>query len=156
MKAKDIMSKKVLSVNEEMTVKEFTRLMHDHNITGAPVVDANHKIIGVMSVTDVIKRSNYVNKEISHCEDCYEIDTTTGLVEVHKYYTDELFEKEIKCLMTPKIISVSPEADLNEVIQIFLDTPIHRLLVMEGPKAVGIISTKDALKGMQKMLKKGE
>lgn len=154
MKVKNFMTKKVLTVNKDMSVKEFIRIMEENNITGAPVVDENEKVIGVISVTDVIKRSNYVNKELAHCEDCYEVNPTTGIVEIHKYYTEELFEKSIENLMTRKLISITPEADLVKAVDIFLSTPVHRILVMENDKIEGIISTKDTLKAYQK-LKKG-
>ena len=151
MKVKDIMTKKVLSVNPSMDVKEFILLMQENNITGAPVYEGS-KLVGIISVTDVIKRSNYINKELAHCEDCYEYDTSTGLVEVHKYYTEELFEKDIGCLMTPaeKILSVKPEDEIQVALKMFVDTPVHRLLVMDKGKIVGIISTKDVLKAYLK------
>jgi CBS domain containing-hemolysin-like protein len=78
------------------------------------------------------------------------------MLEVHKYYTEELFEKQINCLMTAKeeIISVSPGDDIDKVVKTFLDTPVHRILVMEKGEAVGIISTKDALKALSKACKK--
>ncbi len=153
MKIKDFMTKKLVLVEHNLTVKEFTRLMQSKKITGAPVVDDDGKIIGIVSVTDMIKRSNYVNKELSLREDCYEIDPTTGLVEVHKYYTEELFEKPISCLMTKDIISLSPNDDISKAIKIFLDTPIHRILIMENGKALGIISTKDTIRAMAKEMK---
>jgi len=156
MKVKVIMTKKVLTVNKNMTVKEFVRIMEENEITGAPVVDDNGNLIGIISVADVIKRSNYVNKELAHCDECMELDPTTGLIEIHKYYTDELFEKNIGCLMTPKekIISVSPDDEVEKAAKVFVDTPVHRLLVMENGKIVGIVSTKDVMKGLLKKIGK--
>ncbi len=148
MKIKDFMTKKVLTVHKEMSVKEFIQLMQQKNITGSPVVNESGELLGVVSVTDMIKRSNYVNRELAHCEDCYEVDPTTGLVEVHKYYTEELFEKQIACLMTKDVITLQPDADVQEAVKIFLDTPIHRILVLDKKKIVGIISVKDTLKAL--------
>lgn len=154
MKIKEFMSKKVMTVHKEMNVKEFIQLLEQHNITGAPVADESGKVIGVISATDVIERSNYINKEMSHCEDCYEVDPTTGLVEVHKYYTEELFEKQIGCLMTKDLITLSPENDLMDAIDVFLKTPVHRIIILDKDKLVGIISTKDTIKAMAGLLKK--
>lgn len=157
MKAKDFMKHPVLSVDHEMSVKEFVSLMHDKKITGAPVVNDNNELIGLISLTDVIKRSDYVNKELAHAEDSYEIDRSTGLVEVHRYYTDELFEMRIEQLMTPasKIISIEPNADLKKVIEVFLTHSLHRILVMEKGAVLGVISTKDTLKAVLKNYEKG-
>lgn len=155
MKIKEFMSTKIISVGKGMSVKEFIKLMEENKITGSPVVDEHGKVIGVISVSDVIKRSNYISQELAHCDECYEVDPSTGMVEVHKYYTQELFEKNIDCLMTKKPISISPEADLEEAVKVFLTTPIHRILVMEGDKVAGIISTKDTLKALAQLCGKG-
>ncbi|THB64345.1 MAG: CBS domain-containing protein, partial [Spirochaetaceae bacterium] len=76
----------------------------------------------------------------------------TGMVEVHRYYTEELFEKPVGELMTKAadIISVAPDADVTDAVKIFMDTSVHRLLVMTKGEIVGIISTKDALRALMK------
>ncbi|THB74303.1 MAG: CBS domain-containing protein [Gammaproteobacteria bacterium] len=150
MKIKDFMTKKVVAVHKEMTVKEFVRFVEEHKITGAPVADESGNVIGVVSTTDVIKQSHYVTRDVAHCEDSYEVDPSSGLVEVHKYYTEELFETQIGELMTKDVISISPDASLKEAVDIFIKTPVHRILVMDGKKLVGIISTKDTIKALAK------
>jgi predicted transcriptional regulator len=151
MKIKDFMTKQVLSVDKNMTAKEFVRFVQDKNITGTPVLDGE-RLVGVVSVSDIIARSDYIEREMGHCEDCYELDTTTGLVEVHRYYTDELFEKPIHELMTPvaELVWVAPDDDLDVAVKAFLETPVHRLLVMQQKKIVGMISTKDVLRALAK------
>jgi predicted transcriptional regulator len=58
--------------------------------------------------------------------------------------------------MTPKekIISVSPDDEVEKAAKVFVDTPVHRLLVMENGKIVGIVSTKDVMKGLLKKIGK--
>ncbi len=154
MKIKDFMTKKVIAVHKEMTVKEFIRFLQEHNITGAPVTDESGKVIGVVSATDVIKRSSYVTRDVAHSEDSYEVDPCSGLVEVHKYYTEELFETQIGGLMTTDLISLAPQDDLLDAVDVFIKTPVHRIVIMDGDKLVGIISTKDAIKVMAKVMVK--
>ncbi len=148
MKIKEFMTKKVVAVHKEMSVKEFVRFIQEHKITGAPVFDESCKMIGIVSTTDVIRRSHYVTRDVAHCEDCYEIDPSNGLVEVHKYYTEELFETQIGELMTKEVITLSQEDDLQDAVDLFIKTPIHRIMIMDGKKVVGVISTKDAMKAM--------
>ncbi len=152
MKIKEFMTKKVLAVHKEMTVKEFVRFVGEHKITGAPVADESGKVIGIVSTTDVIKRSHYVTRDVAHCEDSYEVDPSSGLVEVHKYYTEELFETQIGELMTKEIITLSPEDDLKDAASLFVKTPIHRIVIMDGEKLVGIISTRDTIKAMESVM----
>jgi predicted transcriptional regulator len=151
MKIKEFMTHKVVSVHPEMSVKEFIRFLEDHRISGAPVMDIHGKVIGVASATDVIKHSHYVNNELAHCDECeesFEIDPSCGLVEVHKYYTQELFETEIGELMTKELVSLTPDNTVEDAIQLFLKTPVHRIIIMEGNQLKGVISTKDTLKAL--------
>lgn len=158
MKIKDFMSKKIILVGSRMSVKELIRILEENKINGAPVVDEGGKLVGVISTSDVIKRSDYINQELANaddCEECYEFDVTSGTVETHKYYTQELFDKNIECLMTKKPISLSPDDDITKAIKTFLTTPIHRILVLEKDKVVGIISVKDTLKALATLAGKG-
>lgn len=150
MKIKDFMTEKVVAVHKEMTVKDFVCFLEKHNITGAPVMDESCKMLGIVSATDVIKRSHYITRDVAHCDEDYDVDPSSGLVEVHKYYTEELFETQIGELMTKEVISLSPEDDLQKAVDIFLKTPVHRIVVMDGEELVGIISTKDTIKAMAK------
>lgn len=49
-------------------------------------------------------------------------------------------------IMTTKLIHVSPTETIGQMHQLFISLPIHHLLVMEGPKLVGIVSDRDVLK----------
>ncbi len=154
MKIKEFMTKKVIAVHKEMTVKEFIRFLQEHKISGAPVTDDSGNVIGVVSATDVIKRSHYVTRDMAHSEDSYEVDPSSGLVEIHKYYTEELFETQIGGLMTTDLISLSSQDDLLDAVDLFVKTPVHRIVIMDDDKLVGIISTKDTIKVMAKVMVK--
>ena len=51
--AADLMNPEVLTVPENMTVRELARYLTDNEITGAPVEDVNGKLVGVVSVVDI-------------------------------------------------------------------------------------------------------
>ena len=54
-KIKDIMSKKVITVNPEQSVVMAAHLMLEHRISGMPVVDAQGTLVGVITESDVFK-----------------------------------------------------------------------------------------------------
>ena len=148
MKIRDFMSRDVITVRKDMTVKELIHFLDDHHVAGVPVTDENGKVIGAISVTDIIRRSNYVNNEIAHIEESYEVDPCSGMVEVHRYFTSELFESPIETLMSTKLVSLSPEDELQDAIDLFLRTQVHRILVLDNGGLVGIFTTKDTLRAM--------
>ena len=55
LKIEELMSKKVISVAPETPIEEAARLMVDHKIGGMPVIDADGKVSGVITETDIFK-----------------------------------------------------------------------------------------------------
>lgn len=54
LKIQDVMTRKVLTVSPEHTLREAMELLATKHVSGAPVV-ANHKVVGVVSATDLLE-----------------------------------------------------------------------------------------------------
>lgn len=54
-KIKDIMSKKPITVHAEFTIEETAQLLMEKTISGAPVVDDDNRVVGVISKTELFK-----------------------------------------------------------------------------------------------------
>ena len=65
---KDIMTKDVISVHTETDQEEVARNVADYNLVAIPVVDSEHKLVGVVTVDDVI---DVIDKEAT--EDIYKM-----------------------------------------------------------------------------------
>ena len=50
----DVMTTDVVSVEEDTPFKEIARLMHEHRISGVPVVDEGGHLHGIVSEADVL------------------------------------------------------------------------------------------------------
>ena len=55
LKAKDVMNTDVLSVRDDMTVQELAGFLTEREILGAPVVDPEGEVVGVVSCTDIVQ-----------------------------------------------------------------------------------------------------
>ena len=129
MKVKELMTKNVLSVKKNISIRKLVKLLGEYSITGAPVVDVDGKLIGIVSSTDVIQA-------IDH------------LIRVH-ISIDEQQENKGKYnwvdgIMTSKVITVSEEDDVRDVFNTLVERKIHRVPVVRDGKPVGIISSLDA------------
>jgi CBS domain-containing protein len=49
-------------------------------------------------------------------------------------------------VMTRRLITIAPEAPVRDAIQLMVDEEIHRVLVVEAEKLVGVISSMDVLR----------
>jgi CBS domain-containing protein len=140
MRARDIMTKEVITVSPETSVEEIAFLLLKHNISGVPVVEGD-KVVGVISEADLL----------------YKKKLPTSIVYLYQhgsYLKPEELAKEdrkiratkAKEVMTKDVVSVSPETPVTEIVSIMEEKGIKRVLVMEGDKLVGIVSKLDVLR----------
>ena len=131
MKVKEVMTREVLTVTKELSIRRLIKLLEQNKITGAPVVDEQGKLIGIVSSKDVIRA-------IDH------------LIRVHVSIDEQKDHKGkynwVEGVMTTDVISVSEEDDASEVFGTMVRRKIHRVPVVKNGKLVGIISSQDACK----------
>lgn len=126
--ASDVMIKDVLTVNEKTPLKEVTKLFGDKHITGAPVVNEAGDLVGVISESDIIRKT-----------------TSIGA------WSPNLAGQ----IMTKPAVTVEPGETLQRVCELMLNRHIHRVVVAEGKKINGIITTMDILRAIANLGKQG-
>ena len=118
--AKDVMETKVKTVGRDLALTELERQLVDAGISGCPVVAESGDVVGVVSARDVLAHM---------CEkDAQERQLT------------------VADMMSTDVVAVSPEAPLHEVAALMTEKKIHRILVLEDKKLVGIVSSSDIVK----------
>ena len=134
---KDIMTTDLVAVNEDITLRDLIRTFADNEIFGVPVLDKDGYVSGVVSSIDIIKN------ETSHTfyYDPYMKNFELSLIEDAKF-----FDEPVSKIMSRDLYSVSPDEPIAIMAKIMYDKKIHRLLVTEYNKLVGIVSTFDLLK----------
>ncbi|MEJ2084188.1 MAG: CBS domain-containing protein [Acidobacteriota bacterium] len=146
--AADLMNPEILSVPEDMSIRELARFLVDHEITGAPVEGEDGKLVGVVSVVDIagVASDDGRMRGDRSSPDFYVTgwENKVAIEEIQNFRieNDELKVGEI---MTPEVYSVSEDARVSEVASTMLRGHLHRLLVTRDDKPVGIVSTSDLL-----------
>jgi len=148
--AQDIMNPEVMTVTNEMTVKELAGFLTDQEISGAPVEDETGALIGVVSVTDIVRAASAGGDRLLNGHDREAHFYTRGWegkLSADELETIHLQDDELKVgeIMTPSVFAVEAEAPINTVAQSMMDSHLHRLLVVREGKVVGIVSTSDLL-----------
>jgi len=116
MKVKDKMTKSVASVTPDTTVDQVAQLMEKHNIGAIPIVDQDN-LVGIVTDRDIVIRNIAEGKD----------PKTTP----------------VSSVMTTHVVSVTPDADVNEVADKMAQNQIRRVPVVENNKLVGILSIGD-------------
>lgn len=143
--ARDVMTPHVVTVAEDMPTHDLARFLIEHEISGAPVVDAQGRLVGVVSMTD-IARSEAERDEEPNYPGFYRGDPYEFTLEDFGQKYIEQQSVTVREVMTPAIHSVPDVAPVAEVAAMMLDRHVHRLLVMHEADAVGIVTSLDLLR----------
>ena len=125
MLARDVMSSPVITLRPDVPVHAAAALLVSHGFTGAPVVDAEHRIIGVVTEADLV-RGRIV-------PDGWTVE-------------EEGPEATVGQVMTPSPTAMPPDADLADVVARMLEHGIRSMPIVEDGRPVGVVSGRDALR----------
>jgi len=146
MKAKDIMTKDVITVHRDTTVRDLARLFAERRISSVPVVDDEGLLIGIVSESDLIEQDKNLH-----------IPTVVSIFDWVIYLeSDKRFEKELQKMTgqtvgeiySQEVLSVGPESPVSEVADIMTREKVQAVPVVEGRRVVGIIGRIDMVRTM--------
>jgi CBS domain-containing protein len=135
MRASDVMTSNVISVTPDMTVREVARVFVDNGISGAPVLDPDGHVAGMISEGDLLRRSEIGTDERARTS---WLDLWFASHEARDYIKTHAVK--VREVMTSNVVTVQPEAQLGEVAGILETRHIKRVPVMKAGQLVGIVS----------------
>ena len=145
-KAKDIMTKDVVTVTAAMTVEELARLFLKHGISGAPVVDEEGNLNGIVTENDLIKMEQRLH-----------IPTVITIFDAVIYLgSSKKFEDDIRRMAATKVediykkdaVTVEESATIEDIATIMCEKKIHHIPVVKKGKLVGIVGKKDIVRAI--------
>ena len=153
--ARNIMTHHVLEAKADWSVRQLVEFFSGNSISGAPVVSENGKIIGVVSLTDILRHDSLPEKysEPYGAHDYYldTLDRQFTPQEIDSLQLDAEALTTVRDIMTRKIYKVGEETPVQEIADSMLNSRIHRIFVTRGEKVVGIVSAVDMLKIVRDM-----
>ena len=146
--ARDVMQGRVITVSPGMSLATAREIFARHRITGAPVVDENGDLVGAISQTD-IARIILQKESDDYPENSYFIGLPAFLggsmgIEATNL-AEQLATRTIEEAMTTDVYTVSPDDRLSVLAVTMRHHRIHRLIVVEQRRVVGIVSTLDLI-----------
>jgi CBS domain-containing protein len=129
-KVEDYMARQLVTVGPQTTAAEAIGLLLKHEISGMPVVDEQGTLLGVLSERDCLK----------------------PLVDAQYF---ELPTTPVKELMSTNLRTVSPQCDIMEVAELFLNNRYRRVPVLDNGRLVGQISRRDILRAIREVHRTG-
>lgn len=125
----EFMTKKLITFKPDTEIHDVIDALLKNRITGAPVLNDNGDIVGLIDDKDCLK-----------------------VLFAGAYHNHPIAKNTVDSFMSNIMKTISDKTDIMEVANIFLQTNFKRLLVMNAKgKLVGQISRRDALRAVQAM-----
>jgi CBS domain-containing protein len=140
------MNTDVISVPTTMDLRDLAKLFLEKGITGAPVVDEEGRLAGVISQTDLVYYHLTRGDELVLDSHFYQSARVEGRHIPAGFQFEDFNTGCVADVMTPVVHSVTEVATVDSVARLMTRNRIHRVIVRRGRRVAGIISALDVLK----------
>ena len=145
----DIMRSEVLAAGVDWSLETLADFLVDNSISGAPVTTQNGELVGVVSLTDIVRQSSMGNSHTesgsTHDVYLYELESQMSRDEIRVFHAQEDSTVRVSDIMTPMIFRVDRDTSLQEIAETMLKGRIHRVFVTEDGRLTGIVTALDML-----------
>jgi CBS domain-containing protein len=138
MRVDEIMTRDVVSVPPEMSLKDVARALAARGISGVPVCDPDGVVLGVVTEADILRKEEGIDPDLGRT-----------LTWIAKRLDDELSKVVAHTAadaMTSPALTVRPGQSTADAARIMVDQRINRIPVVADGKLVGIVSRADLVR----------
>lgn len=128
--ARDVMTHSLVTISSDSTVFEAIRLLVSRRISGAPVLDPDGEMVGMLSEIDCL-----------------------GVLASDQFHADG-HAHPVTDYMSREFETVTPDTDIYRLALYFRDKPVRRFPVVEDGRLLGQVSRRDVLRGIEEMRRK--
>jgi CBS domain-containing protein len=141
--AKDIMTKKVITVKPDTSIKELSAILVKNKISGAPVVDDSGALYGMVTENDLISQNTRLH-----------IPTVVSFLDAAIYLeSSKKFEQEVNRMTATKVgeicsrnaLTITEDATIADIATIMAEKKVHLLPVVRNGAIVGIVGKRDVV-----------
>ena len=143
----ELMNPDVVTLRLDHTLVEAQEILASKSVSGAPVVDAAGRVLGVVSQNDLVRKAAHpdtvaqAGQFFSSVEDYADLGATPAVAS----------SQHVSDVFTPRVYSVNRDTGVAVAANIMRERRIHRLLVIDKGVLVGIISSLDLLRVVEEL-----
>ena len=115
--AQDVMDTEVVTIDENATIEEAIVTLLEHQISGAPVVDRDGLLVGIISEYQLLEA----------------------------VYSSEVMKHHVHESMVKDVLTVTEETAIRDIANLFVVQRIHRVPVVRGKEVVGVVTRQGLL-----------
>jgi len=143
MKARDVMTKRVLSVTLDTSVRQAATHLVENGISAAPVLDARGNLVGLVSEGDLFRRAE---TGTAKRRSWWLALLSSNEVEARDFTKANALQ--VKDVMTRGVVTVSEETEISEIADLLERRQIKRVPVVKDGRVVGIVSRANLVRAL--------
>lgn len=143
MRVRDLMTRAVVTVSDSTPVSEIAEVLIEHRVNALPVMDEHGQLVGIVSTGDLLHRA--ADERVTASTSLWKESFWRRSNRRADGEQDRAEGRTAEDVMTQRVLTVSPDADLVTVARLLLERRINALPVTLDGTLVGIISRFDVL-----------
>jgi CBS domain-containing protein len=151
MKAHDVMTWGVISVEAGASVMRAAQIMLQNKISGLPVVDASGNLVGIVTEGDFLRRGEIGTQRRRPRW----LEFLIGPGRLATEYVRACGRK-VGEIMTPNPYTVTEDTPLEEIVKLMEQHRIKRLPVVSGSKPIGVVSRANLLHALASLAREAQ
>jgi predicted transcriptional regulator len=150
LRARDIMQTHVLGVSPDMPIPELVDFLISHRVSGVPVMEKGN-LVGIVSRSDLVRAVSLERSLAGIVAQAFEHEDfapgdPAAIVGLRSSAVQALQDRTVRAIMVTDPISVGPDTPVIEVARLLVAKHMHRVLVTDGTRLLGLISSLDVVR----------
>mgnify|MGYP001193158626 CR=1 FL=1 len=142
----DIMTKDVVSVSKDTTIREIAEIFEQRRFGSLPVIDENGSLIGIVTASDLIEqgRSLHIPTVISIFDWVIPLESEKSL----ERELQRMSAQTVGEILTPEVVTVSSTEPVSKAADVMSYHKLHALPVVDDNKLVGMVARIDIIRNL--------
>jgi|AntRauTorckE6833_2_1112554.scaffolds.fasta_scaffold07279_4 CBS domain-containing protein len=144
--ARDIMTTKVVSVEPQTSLQDFSAMLEKSNYSVLPVVNPDKTLYGIISATDLVESDRPL-----HIPTVISIFDWVLYLESEKNFSEQVKKicaQTVGEICTHEVVTCSPATPVSEVAELMVKHKVHLIPVVEENRLVGVVGRLDIVRSM--------
>jgi len=135
---KEIMTREVITVLPDDSLKKLGEIFKEKRISGIPVADKHRNILGIVTLNDMLRVLNqiYIWREMGK---------KVPEIRLSEMFTEEKLKAKVRDVMTKDVIAMGEDATLDDLMALMFTKKIHTIPVIKDAKLVGVVGKRDLI-----------
>jgi CBS domain-containing protein len=134
----EIMTKDVITVSPDASLKDVGELLKEKRISGVPVINEKGNIVGIVTLTDMLRVLDQIYK-------WQEMERRIPGLKLSEMFAKEKSEAKVRNVMTKTIYTLDENRTIEDVMRMMFDKKVHTIPITKDGKLLGIVGKRDLI-----------